>query len=920
MQQNSIEVRQKTRPGLWLSVTLFGLVLLVCTVLVSGTHALDQIMLVAAASNDQFTTSRSLYLEHAQQAASPRITSPQDGQAYVFGAPIPFSAVDDAHICADDAYTMTWMFEKVGDVGWHTYNFTPTRMLDYAGGTHLMPLPGAYGAKVRMCGVESPPIQFIVDYTTPVTGQHHPEFASQGIISPCIDWDDEDGSDNHRTSAHFNIYWNTFGQTCDGKNTPVTSRPPTDEEIGLLECTYATLARWMTAPLDQDSIYRNVAGYDVLTHIPVYMGLAGGGGGGIPQGLFFGVGVDNRIFAHELFHVFDYAGNPLHLRAFDWRYENNAYHFYHESVTRIQQTMAKDSTVLWGYRTDTWPVWAPLDLGLLELDYDAGPFWAFLMDFYGDDFAVGPRETWEGPDIDACQQQVELNPQGNAYRPHNFKFFEAWNAQVRSEVQGVMGEGANLVDYPGEAFCDWRHNVPDSSFLYVGQTDPPCLQTLEYEMQVLEDLIRGRVDEEGTPLEESLMLDFAVQFAKAFPPNSLAQNIPQAMSCSGQSSLTFAKGFEVIGTNCPTDTVHGVPPVIAPAPVCQAVADVNSHDFYARIQFRIKEENARYLRLRANDDATLYMNGLAVIGEEVEGDPSAEDYPNASTTYADQRYEWANNHAPLSSIFPIGDPRDKTFEIEWVNRGDTRGNIDGNDACSQDHSRYLLMLEWSSQPVSSTFQTLGDDKVEIISSQFWPNQGSGYPGFSIPLGATAIPKYSSYTSPITREIQLRPVAWLKRPFLLPSLGVNYHPVQCPADYVGDLEVVVRDDHLLLPLHSVPSVHMLTLEDENQVEWWGELDRPNPLTHRAVLTCDGTGGPAKRNGRSAIILVTSRLTPHGEDASTMGAVHYTVFVKELLSGHIHLPLILKNARAVGPTPTPLPTPTRRPPLPSPPPQP
>lgn len=822
---------------------------------------------------------------NALQSALPRITSPSAGTEYVFGDPISFHAVDDKHVCSDSAYEVRWRFEKKGYPLPYTYTFEPNRVLDYAGGTHLMLLPGDYQVTVEMCGVSSSTVSFSVDYGPTVIGQPHPDYAAKGIVPPCIDWDDPD-ADSHRTSAHFNIYWNTSGSTCDGAIDP-DPRPLTDLEVGLLECTYFTLSRWMTSPLDPSSIYRNLPDYDVLTHIPVYMGRTGGGGGSLPQGLFFGTQALNHFFAHELFHVFDYAGNPLHNRkAFDWRFENNAYHFYHEPVTRIQQTMGKGATRYWGYRSDVWPVWAPLDLGLLELDYDAGPFWAFVMDEYGDDFAPGGRETWEGPPFDVCQSQVEYDPQGEAYRPHNFKFFEAWNAQVRAEVEDAMDEGTPLENYAWD-YCDIDNSRPDPSFLHVGQIAPPCLQTLEYEMQVMEDLIGARVDEEGTPLGESLMLDFAVRFAKAFPPNSLKDlGMPQSVSCADSPSLTYARGFTNTAAGCRDKEIDDTS-------VCPAVQNVNEHDFYARIQFRILEPRAGYLLLRANDDATLYMNGQAIIGESVDGNPSTEDYPNASTTYADQRDEWPNNNAPSSSIFPVGDPLGKTFEIEWVNRGDTRGNHDRS--CALDNSRYLLTLEWSDQPISNTFQLLEDKQIEIISSQFWPNQGSGLPGFTILPAVHEIPDYDSYDSPIPREIQLRPVAWLQRPFLLPALGVNYHPVQCPLGYTGDLEVLVVDDHLAT-IHSQPSAHMLTLEDVDQVEWWGELAHPDPLIHQALLSCDGAGGPAQRGGKPAIILVTTRLTTHNQEPgnpSTMGAVHYTVFVK-LLSPHvIYMPHIIRR---------------------------
>ena len=110
--------------------------------------------------------------------------------------------------------------------------------------------------------------------------------------------------------------------------------------------------------------------------------------------------------------------------------------------------------------------------------------------------------------------------------------------------------------------------------------------------------------------------------------------------------------------------------------ICPAARVINEDDFYARIQFRILEPEAHYLWLRANDDATLYLNGKIVLGQAVEDNGSSEDFPNASTTYADQSEQWADNNAPASSIFPVGNPLGKTFEIEWVNRGDTRGNFE----------------------------------------------------------------------------------------------------------------------------------------------------------------------------------------------------------------------------------------------------
>ena len=130
--------------------------------------------------------------------------------------------------------------------------------------------------------------------------------------------------------------------------------------------------------------------------------------------------------------------------------------------------MARDGKTFWGYRTDTWKDWFPLDLGCLEMDYEGGPFWAYVMDTYGDDFAVGGRKTWEGPSFDACQTQVGRSRAWIAYRPHNFKFFEAWNAMVRNKVHAVDPD-IRLDQYPWE-YCEHAGQVlADESFLHVGQ-------------------------------------------------------------------------------------------------------------------------------------------------------------------------------------------------------------------------------------------------------------------------------------------------------------------------------------------------------------------------------------------------------------------------------------------------------------------
>jgi len=817
----------------------------------------------------------------APEAISPRITTPVNGGSYIFGDPLPFHAVDDTGECTPDPYTeIIWWFRPVGGAMWEEFKFSPDRMLGANGLNRLLPLPGEYEVKAEMCTVESSVVRFDVDYAELITDQIHPNFNARNDLC----WIVWDNPNDHLTTAHFNVYWNTVTpvQGCDNPLDPAQVEIPTDVELGLVECTYAWLDRWMTSPLDDQSIFRHYDGYESLTHLTYWMGVPDGGGSSQPQGIGFGVDANGRVMAHELFHTFDYGGNPLHNKQFDTRgntgYSGNAYHFYHEGPARIEQTVSPDASTLWGYRTDLWPLWTPLDLGFLELDYDAGPFWAYLINNFGDDFSPpSPRESWRGPSFDACNRFVQTDTLGIELRPHNMKLFEAWNGAVRNRIRAEMGAGFELAEYPDDPNACDNHEDPDDGFLYVGQLTPACSQTLEFEMAVLQDLITTLVDEENTPLEESLMLDFAVQFAQAYPPQSLLSGMPEVIACNDHPGITFASGFDGPAPDCPD---------IGDAPVCPELIAANEHDFYARIQFRILEPQAYYLRLQANDDATLYVDGLAVIGEAVPDDISTTDFPNASTTYADQRYQWPENHAPVSSIFPTGDPSGRLFEIEWVNRGDSRGN--GDWRCSTDNDRYLLTLAWSDEPTSSTFTPLEADKVQIVSAQFWPNQGSGYPGFDPPL------YWGGYATPITHEIQLRPVAWLERPFLLPALGVHYHPVQCPAGYDGDLEVMIREDLTDLT-HNHAVAHLLAIEDPQTVDWRGALEHLNGTTWRTILDCAGGGGPARSGDDPAFILVTSRLTTHDEEPgspATMGAVHYTVFVKEASDHHFYLPLILK----------------------------
>ena len=168
-----------------------------------------------------------------------------------------------------------------------------------------------------------------------VLNQIHPNYEEKGVDPDCIDYGD---APNHVTSAHFNLYWASNDPGCQD---PIEA--PTDKEVGLLECVYFTLDLGMISPLSHASIYRDHPDYDHLTHISVYKG-KDSGTGQLATGLIYGVQATYSVFAHELFHVFDYAGNPLHNKdAFDQRYENNAYHFYHKSVTKIEQTMARDA-------------------------------------------------------------------------------------------------------------------------------------------------------------------------------------------------------------------------------------------------------------------------------------------------------------------------------------------------------------------------------------------------------------------------------------------------------------------------------------------------------------------------------------------------------------------------------------------------
>jgi hypothetical protein len=872
----------------------------------------------------------------APNAPAPIITSPHPGESYLYGEPIPFVATDSAGECLPEPGEIVWNFHLQGEVGWHAYTFTPDRMLGAQGLDKAMLLPGSYEVTVKMCEAESPPVSFTVGFADPVTGQAHPVFSNPEAQDYFyyregddtlhdVDWDDENALDDHLTTAHFNVFWNAEEVNQNGNPVDIT---PTVERLGLMECVYAHLSRWMTSPLSDQAIFSNYGDYADFTHLTLVTGGApeesGGGGAGEPLGVglrrgaretgnpfgLFGNTTD-WVPVHELFHVFDYAGNPLHNRGFDYRYSENAYHFYHEATTRIEQTMAPLASTFWGQRSDRWPFWSPLDLGMLEMDYDGGIFWTYVMDNFSDTFTPGdPRETWEGPPYDACSLHVELDPVGDVIRPHHFKLFEAWNSRVRALVQ-ASEPATPLEEYAD--ICPTGHKNPDpdsESFLYNGILRPECLQTLEFELDVLETLIGERVPTAGTPLEESLLMDFAVQFAEGYAPVSLVNDgLPQMVTCNDRPGITFASGFAAT-----LDTCGGDPPVIPDAPVCDAVADVNPHDFYARIKFTITEAEAHYLWLRANDDATLYVDGLAVIGQEIPGvDISTSDFPNASSTYGDQSLGWTENHAPRSSIFYVDDPLEHTYEIEWVNRGDGKGNSDTSQ-CSADRSRYLLTLEWNHDPDPAAFQLLEDDQIEILSSRFWPGQGSGYPGFNPPPDAVNPYNPNDY-HPIVKEVQLRPVAWLEQPFLLPSMGVHYHPVQCPADYTGDLEVTIRTDPVLT--HTLPSAHLLVMRDIPEVEWLGSLEPVNGAVQRIILACDGIRDTALFDDDPAVLLVIAHRTIHPEAPEnpygTLGAIHYTVFVKPVLPFQVFLPNLSNRIPWIKPLPVPLPSRTPTPSL-------
>jgi hypothetical protein len=606
----------------------------------------------------------------------------------------------------------------------------------------------------------------------------------------------------------------------------------------------------MTSPLSDFAMFRDLDEYSVLTHLTFWAG--GPGGGGSSQALGYGYGQSARdpendwVGVHELLHTFDYAGNPLHTKrgGFDRRGQGNPYVFFHEGPAVAEQAMAPRAHTLWGYRTDAWPCWEPLDVGLIELGYDAFIFWSYLLNTY----PTGPRLTWEGPPICACA--TNARPNGP---PLNFGLFELWNAQVRSRIRLDLGPDTPLADY---ACTDNLPSGDDEFFIYNGHVQPACHQTLEYELAVLEDIIRERFDANGTPLAESLLLDFAVQFAEAFPPLSLTRGMPSAVSSSNMAGLYFSHGFADDGW--PDSFVRLDNP------------RANTNDFYARIHFRIRDVSLRYLRLTANDDATLYVAGRAVI--EGPGD----SFPEASTTYADQRrddgagldYVYAGTARPASSVVAIDDPTQSEFEIEWVNRGDGKGNGDTTD-------RYFLTLEGRGSGLDPLLAPIPADQIEILSADFWPKQGSGEPGF------ISAPSPKGMAAPILdQEIQLRPVSSGQRPFFLPPLGVHYHPVGSPTGCAGAFNVTVRHDGLT---HTRPSAHLLVLTN-NGIQWRGPLEQVDHDTQRAILQSCGDGSPATYEGNPALILVVARRTLHGEtngpaQYGTLGALHYTVGISQ-----------------------------------------
>ncbi len=843
---------------------------------------------------------------------APRVLSPFVDTDYVFGLQVALTAHDQNGLCAAAAEDYEWFFREQGDP-WPASGYffdDPDRLLAnrvIPFGCDLAPVPGdaclvdgkkRYEVKVRMCGVDSPTIAFAIVYAPLPADPPHPSFPpddGEPLPDPpndgnyCfVDWGpvDTNGVQDHAATEHFNVFWPATYSLCDPSITlnppqPVLP-PPTAARLGLMECIYAVLDADMVSPLSPASIYRNAPAYAGITKLPLITGKAvtgGGGGDGEIQGMSHGPGANapstDRVAIHELFHVFDYAGNPLHYRNRDYRYEANPFHFYHEATAVVEQAMSSSAPNPWGYRWDRWPAWIPLDLGLTELDYDAAPFWAYVLGRYG----FTPRRSLRGPAIDACAAYAQSDSLGNELEPHRYKFFEEWNAITRADVSIVEPVLRNYVSgqCPVESHYGplWSGAEADSPLnngaLYTGMVDPVCMQTLEYDLSVVEDLARANAGAwAGTELAESIQLDFAVDFAKRFSPLSLLTGIPDGIVCA-LAGLQRSSGFDATPSGCLKGGSEdgSFPGIRADAPIC---AGVNPHDFWARIEFRVTTASPRWMRVLANDDATVFVDGTAVIdGADPFGRANYAGFPPASATYADQRYQWPENHAPRTSLFRVGDARSHRYEVEWVNRGDGRGNADYD--CDSQRSRYLLQLEgYDTTPAA--LAPVPAANIQIVRAEFWGGQGSGYPPGG-PAGATIPPDYKNLAAPLAREIQLRPVGGGgSRPFLLPPLAAHYHPVACPTGYSGGFEVSVRDDFLT---ETRPSVHLLALKAPDTVEWRGAVPVRDADERSVTLTCDGASEVARDGGDPAFLAVSTARTLHGpaDSFGTLGAVHYTV---------------------------------------------
>ena len=912
-------------------------------------------VLLCAATTLVFGAAR----ESLSATYSPIVTSPSN-PTYVFGAEIPFTARDLLGHCQEGASQYLWYFRRVG-AAWPAVGFRfddPDRMLGNAlipKGCSLTPGPGGvqpavpgagapcrYEARVEMCGATSPTQAFDIVYAPNLVGEDNPIFSDNPAYC-FMDWNDTDVLDlngdgiaddldgdgvpdpiplfNHATTAHFNLFWQ-LPNTSLCRNGPAltAAATPSVQRLELLECVWATLTRSMRSPLSNQSIFRDEPGFESITKLPYVVGTGemggntDGGGQGEIQGFGNGIGAQGSaaswVPVHELFHVFDYAGNPLHERRRDYRYENEPYHFFHESVTRVEQTMSPAANKLWGYRTDEWPIWAPLDPGLLLLDYDAGVFWSYAINHY----SFGSRKHWRGPSIDACQQYA-VNAAGTPLPPpHDFKFFEAWNATVRTEVTAALRPGQRLADYvldecPSDIHYGPQHAVSDplsifyNGALFLGHfrygfgfdAERPCLQTLRTEIGAIEQVARlSDPDWRQTMLRYGLLVDFGVKFAQSFPPDSLLAGMPVVVSCEGLTDVHFSRGFDnpAPPSGCPGSPP--LPPVMANAPVCAAVWP---HDFYARIELRLRSSGEQWLRLRANDDATLYVDGRARINRPDPWPVTGRQpylFHAASTTFADPRFQWSENHVRQSSFVPIEAPERARLEIEWVNRGDGRGNADG--ACAADRSRYLLELErldgFDLSAGTLVTSRVPDDEIEVVKAEFWPLQGSGNPYPPVPDGTAPLlpPNATSATAAkLGKEIQLRPVSGGRRPFLLPAMGVHYHPVACPDDRVGPIEVTVKQ-HVPSGLGGwlafadgtwdSPEAQLLAVKAPAAGGGRATVDPrgrgtliPNQLAERFTLDCAQAGQTATHAGDPAFVMVVAGPWPFIE----LGAIHYSVLV-------------------------------------------